>query len=110
MPLRKEITVKTHGVPATFHRVDSVSVDLQQKSVIINVSSFFNEDSLRGGLMPIGFHNLFFDNTKPEDGENLKSFAERVLIQDRPNGAMSAADAAKMGSDRYMFEGAEIVD
>lgn len=108
MALKKTVLIKSHGVPASIHRVDAVNVDLNNKAATISVSSFYDEDALKSGLSPLSSMSIYVQ-AAPESGQDLLAFAESTLAADKPESAPSALPAPLYGADRYVLAGAQIV-
>jgi hypothetical protein len=104
--LKKTILIKSHGVPASIHRVAQVNVnaDLETgtKTSSIVVKSFFNEEAISTNLQPLATVTIYVQDA-PADGQALKDFAEAALTAAQPE------NAGMFGAERYAFAGAEVI-
>jgi len=109
MPFKKAVQIVSHGVPASFHRVDNVSVSLRDKSSNISVSCFFDEAACKSGAQPLATPVVYLPNVMPEAGQDLLGFAESALTESAPEGNTVSTDVLQFGGDRYLFANAEVV-
>jgi hypothetical protein len=103
MPLLKTVLIASIGVPASFHTVRAVTIDLEQKQSAIQVASFYSREVAEEGAHSIGTATVQVD-ALPTSGEDLTAFCERALSAPVPAGV----DAASAGN-RFVFADAEIV-
>lgn len=108
MPIKKTVLIKSHGAPASVHRVDDVNVNLRNNSSSIGLASFYDEDAFKNGLAPLANVTVYVAGT-PADGENLTAFAEAVLTVAKPDDAPVDAVVIGFAVDRYVFAGGEII-
>jgi hypothetical protein len=104
MPLQKTVLIATIGVPASFHRVRAVSIDLEHKQTAIQVASYFNAEVAAQGAQAIGTASVQVDGV-PAKGDDLAAYCERVLAAPMPEGV----DPATLPQNRFVFADAEIV-
>lgn len=104
MPLKKIVEIASIGVPASFHVVRRVTVDLQMKQSTVDVASFYNREVAQQGAQSIGIATVQVDSV-PGKGEDLTRFAERVLIE-QPS---ERIDPSTLPPNRFVFAEAEVV-
>ncbi|MDR5777792.1 MULTISPECIES: hypothetical protein [unclassified Caballeronia] len=104
MPLKKIVEIASIGVPASFHVVRRVTVDMQLKQSIVEVASFYNREVAQQGAQSIGIATVQIEGV-PGKGEDLTRFAERVLIEQPPE----RIDSCALPPNRFVFTEAEVV-
>lgn len=112
MPLKKEIKRNESDIATSFHRVETVSVDLLRKTASIGLGCYADQADYIDDNEPVSRVHLMLFGVAPEKGQDIVDFAESVLVAHPPADYNHAADVLipAFGIARYAFAGAEIVD
>ncbi|WP_186083653.1 hypothetical protein [Burkholderia gladioli] len=105
--LKKSLTVKASGVPATIHVADNVAINYATNRTNVDVTSFYNEDAQANGLTPLNKATVTLEGI-PAAGQDARDFAEAELIKAAPAGTTVKEVLESFGMDRYAFQGATL--
>lgn len=111
MPLKKEIQKTASRESTTYHRVETVSVDLVRNTANIGLACYADQADHDDEKEPVARVHLMLFAVAPEKGQDILQFAESVLVVDAPADFDAATEAVMpvFGVGRYAFAGAEIV-
>ncbi|ABO60638.1 hypothetical protein LA345_39130 (plasmid) [Burkholderia vietnamiensis] len=106
--LKKSLLVEANGVPASVHRVSSVTVGYVGGNTTAQVESFYNEDSLAKSRAALTSSSITVQGL-PAPGQDARDFVESELIKPVPDGVTSSDTLKQYSSDQYVFSGAAVI-
>ncbi|MFD1556045.1 hypothetical protein ACFSHT_10470 [Paraburkholderia silviterrae] len=104
MPLQLNFTTPSTGAVASYHVVQQVGLDYVSSLTNATVASYLDSSAKGAGKFPMYTQQIQIDGL-PDAGADARSFAESSLIV-----AALADGSASVGTNRYVFAGAELVD
>ena len=109
MSLSKVVTIKSSGVPASFHTVESVTINKSSKNASVIVQSYYSQDAYNAGATSLAQTTIML-NAELAAGQNVWAFADAHLSAAAPAGADTGAVLEQFAAvNPYVFAGATIV-
>lgn len=106
--LKKSLLVEANGVPASVHRISSVTIGYIGGNTTAQVESFYNEDSLVKGRVALASSSIVIQGL-PASGQDARDFVESELIKPVPDGVASSDTLKQYSPDQYVFSGAAVI-
>ncbi|HDR9512010.1 TPA: hypothetical protein QDC03_007254, partial [Burkholderia cepacia] len=111
MAIKKALVLESTGAPASYHVVSNVAIDAASKFTSATVQSYVSEATFKAGKQPLQGCVMIVMAGMPEADEGAFAYAQRRLVEPRPEGDAQKTDGPMMygSTDRYMLAGGEFI-